>query len=330
MKRLLLVAVVLAAIAGSMTVGSAATLHVSSAKVDTFSSEQGATTTTTTTATGPLVVVSREYFDANADGRIELIVVTYNRPLGSYTGSNSSWSLVNRPTGMSQNPSGVSIDGSSVRLTFTTLSTAQTTWVDGFGLTLSSATAVRDVNGVFASAFTNQPLADKAKPVPLTLAMANGGQGAMQGRPDRGDTQTIVFSEPLAPGSICPGQSSSFTENTNDALAATLHPGTPNTLSYASTVSPACGGALEVGTISLGGASYTSSAITFSGNGANSTDVSWSSTDRQLQMKLGTASPAASTVPGTAWVATYQPSSAMTDTAGNPATGSVTFTGRQF
>jgi hypothetical protein len=329
-KRLLLAAVVLAAVSGSMTVGSAATLHVSSAKVDTFVDGQQATTTTTTAPTGPLAVVSREYFDVDADGRIDLIVVTYNRALGPYNGTNSSWTLVNRPAGMSQSPSGVSIEGSSVRLTFTTLSTAQTTWVDQFGLTLSTGTAVQDVNGVFAPAFTNQPLADRARPIPISLTMANGGQGATQGVPDRADTQTIVFSEPLAPGSICPGKSSSFTENTHDALTATLSPGTPNTLSYASTVSSVCGGALEVGSISLGAANYTSSPITFSGPGTNTTDVSWSSADRRLQMKLGQASSTASTNAGTAWVATYVPSPLMADLAGNPATGSVTFTGRQF
>jgi hypothetical protein len=179
-----------------VTSAAATTLGVNSTTLDSFSADLAASTTTTAPDTVRPTVLTREYFDLNADAKIDRIVVTYNEALGTYAGDATNWSLTNRPAGMSINPATVTISGSTVILDWTTLSTAANTSVTNLQLSLNSATVVRDAAGNFALTFTNQAVADKAAPALTLIEMFDVNLNpAPNGKVDR---VVATFSETLA------------------------------------------------------------------------------------------------------------------------------------
>ncbi len=310
--------------------GFAATLGVESGTIDTFSDAAAATTTTTTTPpagdTRAPALVSLEMFDVDVDGRVDQVKATFDEALASDTAGTAPWTLANVPSDGAL--ASVSVNGAVATLAITEGGGAEDTAVGSFTVALAQhAAGVRDAAGNRSSFAATGPL-DRARPMAMSLAMANGGTA---GRPDKDDSQVINFSEPLDPSSICAGQASDFVLATNaDGLVATLTDGTPEVLSFGST--SACSASLRVGTIALGAADYlTAGTRTFSGTGSNRTEVSWTAASRALHLVLGGESGAAAAASSVQRTATYLPDSGLRDRAGNAITSkTVSYTGVPF
>jgi hypothetical protein len=329
-------ALAVALIAGIAVFGAAATLGVTAKKTDSFSSGQAATTSTSTnpTDTTAPTVVSREFFDVNTDGKIDQLKVTYNEALGTYNGTAADWTAPTRPPGMSASPASVTISGTQVLLTWTTLSTNADTAATGMTLSLASATAVRDVAGNFAATFSTQSVSDEARPIPVALAVANvSGGGGTVGRPEKGDTVTITWSEALLADSICTSfdDSSVVTVDGNDSQAITRikdHAAAPTTtFDQLDVTTFPC--ALNFGSMTLGSTAYVTATRTFAANpSADRTSGTWNPTAKTFQLKLGTASGATVVVASSTVV--YTPDPDLADLSGNLASGTATSTGTQF
>lgn len=276
--------------------------------------------------------LAMEMFDINTagsgstpNGKIDRVVVTFSETLAAYTAGTAQWTLTNVPSNGSLN-SVTPVSGTTAQLNLAEGTGGLDTAVGGFTVQLAAnAAGVRDAAGN-ESSFGSAAPTDRAKPVPVSLIMSNGQTA---GAPNRGDTQTIVFSEALDPASICTGKTADFELADNaDNLQAQLTDGTPERLTFSS--SSACSSSLSVGSITLGSADYVASgSVTFSGTGTNRTEVRWTSASRQLVLRLGDRTGSAATITADR-TATYTPSSTMTDLAGNSAHLTVTFTGRQF
>lgn len=305
-----------ALIAAFAVMGAAATLGVSTKKVDSFTADQAATTTPTDTT--PPTVTAREFFDTNTDGKIDQVRVTYDEILGTYAGTAGNWTLsTGRPSGMSANPATVQISGSQVLLGWTTLSTDAATAAT-MNLTLSSSAAVRDAAGNFAAAFSAQSVADKARPVPVSLTIANGTNIA--GRPDQGDTVTITWSERLDEATICTGfddvDTVAINGNSSDAKVEIKDDADePTTTSDVLDATFACG--LNFGSISLGSDAYVTATKTFAANANNDrSSATWNPTAKTFQLKLGATS-AGDVATVSSSIAVYDPDDALADPAGN-------------
>jgi hypothetical protein len=234
-------ALLVIAIAGAaMAVfASAATLGVSSARIDTFDSASPASTTTTTTGGGDTtkpVATGAEFFDVNTvDGKIDRVVVTYDEALDTFTGVQSDWTLnASRPTGMAASPTSVSVSGGTVILDWTTgLSTNAATAAAGLTVSLSNPNAVRDLAGNAAVASTT-PVIDKAAPYATTLQYFDTGSTG-DGRVDR---IQVTFSEAIdaysAPASVWTMASTPALLPTNPATVTAPTGGTLVTLDFTS------------------------------------------------------------------------------------------------
>jgi hypothetical protein len=324
-------ALIAALVAAFAVMGAAATLGVSSKKVDSFTRDQAATTVP---ANPPAALTKLEMFDVNANGKVDRVVATFNKALQAST-STTGWALSTTPSQGELATVAASGADNTATVTISEGTQPADTAVGGFtvGL-LQNASTLKDADGLTVSFDPIAPL-DLAKPVPVSLTMSRTTTGGnVLGRPDRNDTQLITFSEALVPDSVCKGQTGPFTLNHNndDNVTASLANGTPEVLSVAST--QGCDqNVLNTGTILLGQANYLASGtVTFSGSGENSTEVELLGANKQLRIKLGSlgGNPSITTQNDAALMATYVPSGLMKDAAGNVATGSVTFTGVQF
>jgi hypothetical protein len=197
------------------------------------------------------------------------------------------------------------------------------TAVGSFTVALANTSGVVDTAGNHAS-FAAQAPADKAPPVPIAVALANGN-GTMAAS----DTASITYSEPLAVASICStwsGDASNQTLAGNGNVVVTVSDnGVANDSLSSVTTSAACGtgGTVHFGVIDLGSAGWLSATRTFSGNGGNRSQVDWTVATSTLRVTLGSPSGAVGTVSGSV-TATYTPDATITDPAGNAAAGSVT------
>jgi hypothetical protein len=232
---------------------------------------------------------SREMFDIDLDGKVDQVKVTFNEALATpYTAPNSVWVPTNQPGGAANTVSGVSVLGTvaTVALNEGNVNTAAGTFT--IALT-ANAGGIRDVAGN-QSSFTAATVTDKAQPVPVNVAMANGGT---LGRADSGDTLTVTYSEQLDATSMC----STWTNTGNQILGASTNMevdvlisdgGASDVLTIAD-VGSNCGGStnFKFGSVSLA-ANYVNANTTFTGNGtANRSVLTWNPTARTLTIRLG-------------------------------------------
>lgn len=150
----------------------------------------GATTTTTgpstTTTTGPSTtrsVVTAQMADADHNGRIDKVLVTFSGSLDP--SCTTGWTLADVPSGGSL--AGVSISGSTATLAITEGAGAQDTAVGAFTVAFTGCTG--------AAAFAPRSPSDGAGPVFTALS----DSGGIDGKPEPGDTLDLGFSEPLSP-----------------------------------------------------------------------------------------------------------------------------------
>jgi hypothetical protein len=157
---------------------------------------------------------------------------------------------------------------------------------------------------------------DNTAPVPVDVRTANGA-GGIAGRPEPGDTVTVVYSEPVDPTSLVPGWDGAeptpvvvrienggwFTPYTYDTL--TVH-GAGNTAM------------LSFGTVELGRTDYVGGARTF---GASGTAATMAVAGNEATVTLGTASGPTKTAASSGTLR-WTPRAGSTDRAGNPLSGS--------
>jgi hypothetical protein len=143
------------------------------------------TTASTTTTTGPAgddTVVAAQMADADHDGRIDRVQVTFSGPLDPSCATG--WTLNNAPSAGTL--AGVSIAGSTATLTLTEGPGDPDTAVGAFTVGFAGCSGVAPYLGAPS---------DGAGPVAVSFSDAGG----VDGKPEPGDTLDIRFSEPLAP-----------------------------------------------------------------------------------------------------------------------------------
>lgn len=251
-----------------------------------------------------------DLLDTNANGRVDEVVVTFSETLASST-ATAPWTLANVPSGGTL--TSVTTSGSVATLNLTEGGGAASTAVGTMTVALAAtATGIRDSAGNQAS-FAAQVPRDKAGPALLSVTDTDVGSllGGSDGLLQQGDSVTLKFSEPLLASSVA--TSPSVTEARGATGNATLS-------------IPGITKLLDMNTTSYMSAS---SSATFAGTGTPSGSA--------VTVKVGGCSSATGllgcvtppTKAGTSTM-TFTPSSAMTDTAGNGATGSAVFAGPLF
>ncbi|HVM04551.1 MAG TPA: Ig-like domain-containing protein [Acidimicrobiales bacterium] len=174
--------------------------------------------------------------------------------------------------------------------------TAQATQTDSAGNTGTSA----------ASTFTVPPFA------PTNVVLANNSGTA--GTASRDDTVAITFSRNVQVSSLCSswsgGDTSNPSETGNNAVVVTITEAGGNDV-LTVTMN---GCTFNLGSIALG-ADYVSATTTFSGSGANASELAWNAAGRTLTITLGAASstPNIKTV-AAAGTPVYTPSADILDT----------------
>ncbi|MDT4989531.1 MAG: hypothetical protein QOI74_3625, partial [Micromonosporaceae bacterium] len=128
--------------------------------------------------------------DVNANGKIDQLAMTFSEPLAAYSAGITGWTLISAPSGATL--SSVSASGSTATLTLTEGAGAATTALGSFKITLvANAAGIRDAAGNLTAWAATAPT-DGAKPVLLTLTMADT---TLNGKVDHA---TAVFSETLS------------------------------------------------------------------------------------------------------------------------------------
>jgi hypothetical protein len=272
--------------------------------------------------TTPPALQTLQMLDTDHDGKVDHVVATFDKTLGSCTAPcTSGWTLANVPSGGTL--SSATISGATATLNLTEGAGAANTAVGSFTVSLSSTSGVVDTLGNHSS-FAAQVPADKASPVPVAVTLANGN-----GTIAPGDTASVTFSEPLAVATVCSswsGNSSNQTLGGNGNVTVTVTDNGPSNDSLSSvTATSGCGGVVHFGTVNLGSTGWLTTTNTFGGNGGNMSQLDWTVATSTLKVTLGKASGAVGTVAGSV-AATYTPDAAITDPAGNAVAGSVTAT----
>ena len=211
-----------------------------------------------------------------------------------------TWSATGIPTGLTLNASTGVLSG--------TPPTAAT-----------SIIAVTLTDAVGATATKNLSLTVNATgPTITSVTLANGG--ATQGRLEKGDTITVVFSAPMSVSSLCTAWSGDASDQvlfgSND-VTITAVDGTGAANDSISVTSGSCAqSAFHFGSIDLGSNAYVSGGnATFVGSGNNKSKIAWTAATHTLTITLGglsTGTPAtvASSKP------VYAALPVMTDSAG--------------
>jgi hypothetical protein len=263
-----------------------------------------------------------QMFDNDHNGKVDHVVATFNEPLAACsTPCTSGWTLSNVPSGGTL--SSVTISGSTATLNLTEGPGAASTAVGSFTVALASTGGIADAAGNHSSLAAQSP-ADKAPPVPIGVALANGN-----GTIGLGDTASVTFSEPIAVASVCStwsgnGSNQSLAGNADVVVTVTDNGAGNDTLSSATSAAN-CGGTVHFGVIGLGSTSWVAANTTYSGSGSNKSRVDWTAATATLKVTLGTPSAVGGTVSGSV-TAAYTPDAAITDPAGNAVAGSVTAT----
>jgi Big-like domain-containing protein len=245
-----------------------------------------------------------QMFDANMNGRIDQVKATFSETLATST-ATGPWTLTSVPSNGSI--SSVSVAGAIATLTLTEGAGAADTSVGSFTVALSaSSTGIRDAAGN-QSSFAAQAPADKAGPVPASIADTDG---ASNGLFQQNDTMTVTFSENVT------GVAASST--------VTLIGGSGSANDSVSMTN------LLASTASLGRTDYM---------GASNKNATFSASPlsrpaaNQVSVTVATCSGDCSSIgSGAAGTGsfTFTPVSAITDAAGNAAAGSLSVTIRLF
>jgi hypothetical protein len=138
--------------------------------------------TTTTTASGLKTVVAARTADADSDGRIDKVLVTFSGAI--QPSCAGGWSLASVPSGGTL--AGVTVSGSVATLAINEGAGPPDTAVGLFTVTFTGCAGT--------APFERTP-SDGAGPVFTSLSDG----GATDGRPEPGDTLDLHFSEPLSP-----------------------------------------------------------------------------------------------------------------------------------
>ena len=128
-------------------------------------------------------------FDANANGKVDQLTMSFSETLATYTAPSSVWTVSNAPSGASI--LSIAVASPTVTVTLTEGAGTASTAVGSFLLNLAAnAAGIRDAAGNLSS-FSKTPL-DGAKPIRLTQEMFDDN---VDGKVDR---VLATFTEPLA------------------------------------------------------------------------------------------------------------------------------------
>ncbi len=147
------------------------------------------------------------------------------------------------------------------------------------------------------------------------------------GQIEPGDSVVVVFSAPMNESTLCSTWSGSGNQSTTGTVTVT--DGTATTDDVLS-VSAGC---LNLGSIDLGSNAYVSGGnVTFSGNGANASTMSWNAATNTLTLTLGKKGGAGTTAVVATSSPVYTSSPGLTDSFGDPVSNSpfALVAGQQF
>jgi hypothetical protein len=243
-----------------------------------------------------------QMFDTDADGKVDQVKATFSESISS-TSATAPWTLTGVPSGGSL--SSVSSSGATATLTIAEGASAADTSVGSFLVALAaSASGVRDSAGN-QSSFAALAPGDKAGPVITAVTDTNGTN---DGKFEAGNTMTLTFTESVT--GIAASSNVVLTDkagsSNNDGVSIT------NLLS---------------GTADLGRSDY----ISGSSASFNSSLLSQPALN-QVTVTLASCTGSCANVTQAAGTGSFSlsPAAAITDTAGNAATGSITVTIRLF
>ena len=320
-----------AALIGAFAVmGAAATLGVSSKKVDSFTADQAATTVPSDAT--PPALVSLQMFDTGTtpNGKVDQVVATFSEPLQLVTDAPGGWTLSSTPSGGLLSDVDVVAGTSTATLSISEGPNAADTSVGSFKLTLDFATStIKDAAGNKASFAATAPV-DKARPVPTSIVVSNKS-GGNDGKPEVDDFATIVFSEQLDRQTICANTTDTDwsiaaagrLDNDNQVVGVFTELASPS-VDPLSATSTACTGGLQFGSITFDDDGYVTQTTNFRGSAPNQTELTWTPSTASLRLTLGSPDQTTGDVNASSVTAVYSVGAAtMTDLAGNAAAGAV-------
>ena len=130
--------------------------------------------------------------DADVDGRVDRVALTWSEPIAAYTAGNTPWTLVNVPSAGTLSSVSATTGSTATTLTLTEGAGTVDTAVGSYTIALaSSATGIRDAAGNPTSFAARSPL-DGARPVRVSQ---RGFDANANGKFDRVD---VAFSENLS------------------------------------------------------------------------------------------------------------------------------------
>ena len=138
----------------------------------------------------PAPVASPTMQDANANGKVDRVAITWSETIATYSAGNTPWTLANVPSAGTL--ASVAASGTTATLTITEGAGAVNTAVGSFTIALSaSATGIRDAAGNQTSWTARAPI-DGAKPIRVSQRALDTN---VNGKFDRVD---VAFTEPLS------------------------------------------------------------------------------------------------------------------------------------
>ncbi len=251
---------------------------------------------------------------------------TFNAGCGTSTTGDLCGTAADPGSGVAKVEVSLQRASTGLYLSGTTFGSAGQTWLNATGTTswthavaattfpaddtYNLSVRVTDVAGNTRTSTSNLRI-DRTKPTAAGLTTTNATGGTV-GRLEAGDTFTLTFSEPMAPGSIIAGWSGSGSRDVVVRASNGSLLGTDKLTVYNSANSSS----LPLGTIDLRRSDFVSAARTFGATGTKST---LTMTGNNLTITLGTASGSTGTVSQTTNVR-WTPNAAATDLAGNGST----------
>jgi prepilin-type N-terminal cleavage/methylation domain-containing protein len=180
-----------------------------------------------------------------------------------------AWSATSLPAGLTINASTGTISGTP---TAAGTSTVAVTLTDAAG----------------AAVVKNLSLTITASPTISSVTLANGG--TIQGRIEKSDTISVVFSAQMSVSSFCStwsGDAADQSLTANNDVTVNVADGTGATNDSLTVTSATC--TFRFGSIDLGSNAYLSGgAATFAGSGGNKSTITWTAATRTLTITLGT------------------------------------------
>jgi hypothetical protein len=287
-----------------MTQGSTHTWTVQASDGTNLSPMSPASDPVTLTNLGYPALTSLAMFDRDNDGRVDQVQATFSEDVSCNDPCLSPWTLGSVPSGGSLQS--VSISAATVTLNLQEGAGAADTSVGAFTVTLANdpVNGVTSALGVAAHFGATAP-ADQAAPVPVSISSTHG---VTNGVMEDGDTFTVNFSEPIDPNSVHAANVKEIDENGagNDRIIIV---------------------GLTDSAIDLGSNDYVTQpagTITFAFSTLTMANSNRSIVSTIVGGCTGTACGATGSPVDSPIV--YRPEPALTDVAGNHATGGITQT----